>query len=289
MNSEFNALPVAAEASIFIKGASGDINLSDKKAIYNPVSNEVYCVASKGYVLAQHKDVFAEVLNAMRVDSDSKEVSFLSTKGRACMDVFTDKLVDDGEMGIKVGVRVWNSYDKSTALGLKYSQTVFDKTNKTIVFYGKRLVCANGMKILVPLSEMKAAEIDKLSASDVVAKEKYLEMASQINAHVVHYGKKRFEAKFIEWQGAVFSAYGYINEAIRNAKNTEITLAEFSKRLEEMALPKRIIEYLIDDFRRAKASNKWEAYNVITAYASHKINNIVRQDAYLEKAWGLMK
>lgn len=288
MKTEFDSLPVAGEAPIFMERAGSNAKIEDKKAIFNIATGEIYCIASKGYVLAQHKDVFAEVLNAMRVEPQSPSVGYQVTGGRACMDVFTDKLIDDGKMGIKVGVRVWNSYDKTTALGLKYSQTAFDKTNRVIVFYGQRLICSNGMKILVPLSQMKAAEIDKLGASDIVAKEKYEEMASQINAHVVHYGKKKFEAKFIEWQGAVYSAYGYIQDSIMSARGTGITLAEFSKKIEEMALPKRVIENLIDEFRRAGAENRWDAYNVITAYASHKIKNINRQDDYLEKAWGLM-
>jgi len=111
------------------------IETKEHKGIWNIDNHALACIAGKDYAIVQHDEVvkqFVEVLQTLGLNGtgharnmrDKMEVKFLFDG--------MDK-VDDGEQGIKLGVRFVNSYNKTQCLHGE--------------LYAWRMVCSNGMML----------------------------------------------------------------------------------------------------------------------------------------------
>lgn len=105
------------------------------KGVWNIDNNSLACIASKDYAIVQHDDVvkqFVEVLQVLGLNGsgharnmrDRVEVKFLFDG----LD-----LIGDDAKGIKLGVRIVNSYNKTHCLHGE--------------LYAWRMVCSNGMML----------------------------------------------------------------------------------------------------------------------------------------------
>lgn len=111
------------------------VTAKNYKAVWNIDNNSLSCIAGKDYAIVQHDDVvkqFVEVLQTLGLNGtgharnmrDRVEVKFLFDG----LD-----LINDGAQGIKLGVRIVNSYNKTHCLHGE--------------LYAWRVVCSNGMML----------------------------------------------------------------------------------------------------------------------------------------------
>lgn len=123
------------------------------KGIWNVDTNKLACIAGEDYSIVQHGEVakqFVEVLQTLGLSGsgqvrnlhDKVEIKFLFDKL---------ELVSDGEKGIKLGVRLVNSYNKQNCLQGE--------------LFAWRLICSNGMMLGevisgVELKRVHTGEID---------------------------------------------------------------------------------------------------------------------------------
>jgi len=295
---ELELLPTAFEAPVYFtaKTETGEETneIEDRKAIIDTSNNKMIDIVSKHYVLIQHKDAFKKVIDKLEIPEDAK-VDFKTTafNGTATLNVLFDSMqLDDGEQGITMGTTIRNSYNRSMTLGIQVLNKSYNNNEKVIILYGMRQICANGMKIKVPLGEMTNAELDKLNPEkDVVAVEKIGHEANldKIHANIKHYGKKNFDMKFDNILNLISRSRNYVQNKINDAMKNKISVEDFEEELKKINIAPRVIEKMKDELAQEK-NTMWEAYNVVTAYATHKVNNAHRKDELLDKAWdGFMR
>lgn len=283
INEVLEKLPEAEEKQLFLSDGS---LVEERKGIFDAKTGNLHDVVSDGYVLIQHKDAFKRMIDSLEVPDDADlNVTTGHYKGRAEMNLLFNKIVvPDDSQGVTLGLKLVNSYDRSSAFGVQLKRNIYEK-GKFIVFYGMRQICSNGMKIMIPLSQMTAEEIDKMSPNDVRAKEENIKVHTEaFTGRIVHYGKNTFNLKFMNLQDMVNRASNFVKIAIQNAINKNLTETQLKLTLQELNLPNKIIEEMIEEFKTEKKST-WDAYNQVTAYASHKVSNLYRRDELLEGAW----
>lgn len=119
------------------------------KGIYNKGSGELAQVASKNYQIIQHEDVTISLYNTLerkgincfgRIDNFINSVRFDLIFGSK-----ESPVKDDSNGGVMIGIRVKNSFDKSTSFSLE--------------MYGFRMVCQNGMSLGKALNSIKEVTI----------------------------------------------------------------------------------------------------------------------------------
>jgi hypothetical protein len=283
-------LPEAVELPVFFKKQDEFQGIEEKKAIV--VADKVVSIVSKHYRLITHQQAFKTVIDALQVPSEGVQYDAVFNNKRAFLRLmFSDVLVkDDTEAGIRLGVEIRNSYDRTMSLGMQVKRDLFEKGKKYIVFYAERLVCSNGMTVKVPLSELSEVELSNLNPEKVLAEErqdptKSAEL-SRMNVQVRHYGKK-FDLKFQNLLLMANASKNYLEKTIQLAIKTEYNEELFRKWLAERNFSVKAIDGLIDEFK-LKEQNKWEAYNMITAYASHETKNLQLQESLRNDAWDLI-
>jgi hypothetical protein len=287
---ELDSLPEATLEDLYRQ--SGEA-IEKRKGVFE--GDQLVAVVSPHYTLVQHKDAFGKALLAMEVPNDAK-VNFYSRVGRASMNVFFNELkIDDKTKGgIELGFQVWNSYDKSTSLGLQVKRAnIIDRTGeKYIVFMGLRQVCSNGMKIRVPLSEMTPAEIDKLSEKDITAVEKTggieRKVIDSFRGSVKHMGNVEF--KYANLLSMAKAAVPYIENKIADAKKGKITVKEFEEWMKSKGFRQNSIDKILEEYEVCKEGKTiWGAYNCITSVASHKTESELLKGELIDRAWAIME
>jgi hypothetical protein len=264
-----------------------------RKACVNARTGELFEIVSDQYKMIQHADAFANVLDAAGISED--KAVFRYYKGTAEMYVDTGAKITDDALGISLGVKVWNSYDKSRGMGVQVKRTMnyTGIREKAIVLYGVRQICSNGMKIRVPLSALNASELDNMKPEEVVAQEEFIQITEKQMAtlqndtgYVRHKGN--IDLKFESLLRTIRASTNYIQTKINRAMDATMTQPEFVKFLADtMHLSERDMDKLIADYFKEKQT-KWAAYNVITAHTTHKVHNMMRQDQQLDRAWALI-
>jgi hypothetical protein len=136
MSMNFMDLDVAEERTVFYGDEFGNPKLDpDEKLVFNVTQNKKGCYASKGYNIIQHRETVQSLFEGL-AGLNIKFVSKIKQQGHRIFvdaefpDVPTIKLTQKGEE-FAIGVRLINSYDKTTGL--------------VVVPMVKRLVCSNGM------------------------------------------------------------------------------------------------------------------------------------------------
>jgi hypothetical protein len=129
-------LDSAVPTDIFF-GNTESPQLAEKwSGVFNMGTGKLASVVSKGYQIIQHDDVRSAVCETLRGLGLEVKGNLRNFRDKFVMDlVFTQEglEVKDGEQGIKLGIRVINSYNKSTSFRLE--------------MFGFRMVCQNGMSL----------------------------------------------------------------------------------------------------------------------------------------------
>ena len=301
LRGQINGLATAKECPVVYveQTEQGNVPKSaeEYKAVVNEKTGAVECIASKGYVVIQHKQAFDAVLDAVAAASRGAKfrASVMEQNGRAWMTVvFSDVKADDGLDGIELGIRVTNSYDKTCAL--KYSGTGKQNLEGHFEFFGLRLACMNGMTIRVNLGDISKLNLtDKHRAvGDVVLKKEFkVDKADvqTVKTYIKHFGKNT--QMDMDRVADMFMALPVVvkrlEEQIRTVKGISLTSKEAEARLVELGFGERTTAKVLARFRREEMT-AWGLYNAITAHATHESKvSPLSMERTLNRAQGIME
>jgi hypothetical protein len=286
---------------VYVKQAEDGSNLpvkaEDYQAVVNEKTGKVETVASKGYVIIQHKQAFGAVLDAMVAASNGAtfKSSVIEQNGRAYMTVvFSDMVADDGASGIQLGIKVTNSYDKTTAL--KYSGTNKENHEGRFEFFGLRLACQNGMTVKVSIEDFANLNVVNKAEAKVgdfvgVVKEESKQSVYEAKSYIRHYGKNT-EQNVEQVRNMILalpSVAKRLEAQIKATKSVSMTAEEAAKRLESLGFGTRMSKKVMEQFA-AEEKTAWNLYNCVTSYASHTEKVSPRNmENILQKAQAIME
>jgi hypothetical protein len=282
LRAKIGELATAKECPVvYVEEGNNPKPCEEYKAVVNEKTGKVESIASKGYVIIQHKEAFEAVLDAVAAASKGArfKASVLEQEGKAWMTVvFSDIKADDGMQGIELGIKVTNSYDKSNAL--KYSGTQKENQEGHFEFFGYRLACMNGMTVRVSMDELN---LDKLEVKEkskakvgeivAVAREKVgagKQITGAASSYIRHYGKnaKANVERVREMMQALPAVAKRLEEQIAATQKISLNMEEATKRLEELGFGPRIQEKMLERYKHEEQT-AWGLYNAITAHATH--------------------
>jgi hypothetical protein len=247
------------------------------KAIWNDKRNECATIASSGYLLLQHKEVFApllEVINLTMPDAKVK-ASVNEYKGKAQVNVVFEHLkAQDGSAGIEIGLSLLNSGDRTTSLRLGSSQANY---NATFEIFALRLACSNGMIVKVPNVDFNTVRlVDRATAQvgdfigSVVEEVRNREETTSVKSVIRHYGKQaQIEATAISNHLLKLPfVVEKLEEQVRTAQEIGITQEEAEKELNRLGFCPRTQKAILAGFV-GEEPTVWGLYNAGTALFSH--------------------
>jgi hypothetical protein len=247
---------VCGEAPVFW---SDDRTQTDEyKAIVNETRGELAMIASDSYAIIQHQDVLNAIHDELRHKNIDVSGTIRNMGNVFCADlIFGSKNapVKDEATGIKVGMRVMNSYNRKTAFRIEC--------------FGFRAICSNGMvlgkvlyanEITFHSGREKSMEEIRKKVSDFIANsvsnsqtlQTYVNASMKDSIAWTELGKL-LEKLFIDKKHRV---------AI--AKKFGISIIE----IEDKRTKKVKYEYVLET-DGTKKINRWTLYNSMTEYATH--------------------
>lgn len=206
----------------------------DFMGVVNMNTGKLVMIPSAGYQIIQHNDCIQAVTETLgRLNMDVKgRVNNYNDRIVADLVFQTNgkELMDDSE-GIMLGIRVVNSYNRSSSFRLE--------------MFGFRRICQNGMTFGAKSFGVVESTIHYGS------KEKNLAAISRIT--------ERFIARVIDSSEAM---QGYINAMIQDS--LEYNMAK--RIIAQMVGKKHYNEILT---RLSECRTRWDMYNALTNYATH--------------------
>jgi len=247
--------------------------------IYNDRTETLAQIGSRNYAIIQHNDVLqalGETLKARNIDIMGRVDDF-GDKVKFDL-VFNNKgtPVRDGEKGIKLGIRVINSYDKSTSFRLE--------------MFGFRMICQNGMSLGKALNNVKEICFH-------TGKNKNLAFIRQLT--------NKFIDTVIDSSDILQS---YVNSSIEDsllwkkvAKIVELLLDSKKHRekvldllnistieIEDTKTKKIKFQYILKKEGKQKIT-RWSLYNALTSYVTHNKIGFTTETNIQDKAQKILK
>jgi len=227
-------LDPAVSTEVYFKSPENSeiVRLPSYKAIYNTEQRKIASVVSKEYRLVEHRPVveaFTEVLSKLNLNSFG---TIWNYGNRMYIDTaFGDKEIAEG---VKIGVRLKNSYDTYTSFGLEA--------------YGYRTACQNGMflgKVLKKELTVNRLHVGEINIRDTVAQF----IKNLINSEV--------------------TLQNYVNEAMKESFEWDVA----EKLLNSMIAKKHVdaVIFSLIDALDGKKPNRWQLYNALTWYSTHML------------------
>ena len=239
---------------------SDEHNSTDKyKGIMNLNKNELVQVASDTYSIIQHNEVTSSVFDVLKdYNLDvSGRVDDFGNKIRADLVFNQDHMpVKDDASGVKIGIRVVNSYDKSTAFRLE--------------MFGFRMICQNGMSLGSAMNDIK--EITYHSGKDRALQD-------------IRVVTKNFIRKVVESSSKLQEM---INDSISDTVEFGVAMKTLEKFLKQKNHREKICKLLgisvieaydketkkrtfayVPETEESKVLSRWNLYNAVTDYATH--------------------
>jgi len=215
--------------------------------VVNMTTGKLASINSEGYQIIQHGDVAQAIVETLgRLN--------LNVKGRInnygnkfCADLAFQKEgleIQDDAQGIKLGIRVMNSYDKSSSFRLE--------------MYGFRMICQNGMSFGKRFGVIE-------STIHYGSREKNLAAISKIT--------EGFIARVIESSAIMQS---YVNDMIGDSLEYNMAI-----RIIRAMFKKKHSKQIISRLENCKS--RWEMYNAVTNYITHGEHLTPNVQTYLEK------
>ena len=142
-------LDKAEEREVWIsqKNNLNVLNQAEKhKGIWNISKNHLSCIGSQKYKLIPHTEALEQLLEVMTGLGLSATGIVKDFGDKVVAEIlFADKEISDGEQGIKVGVRIVNSYDMSHSLSGE--------------LFAYRMICSNGMSLGIVFKDVSFRRI----------------------------------------------------------------------------------------------------------------------------------
>ena len=198
-------------------------------------TNKLIQAVSKKYILIQHKDVLLPFIDFLKRINAKISGCVFDVNGKMIAEItFDDKsLFVKPDDEIKLGVTIINSVDRSSSI--------------KIVFFGKRVVCENGM---------------------------YLNVGNISNIKEIHYGDKNLSKNLIEFYAKTIKKLQSISEVWNDVIQRSMQRIIEDKIIEYLlagsGFGKYKIKYLLKKIKEAQAKTGWDIYNVITEWLTHE-------------------
>jgi len=245
-------LDVADEVALYYEEPDGPNQLvKGHKGIYNTNTRQIASIVSDNYAIIQHRDAYISLVSALR--RAEIEVAGVVKNGRDHVAVemtFDGVVADDGEQGIELGAKVVNSYNK---------QSAFRGWG-----WGLRKVCSNGLYIRTIIPEMAFSIVHRGKAPEISI-EAITNMVDQARSRLVDY-----------------------EHVIERAKETPLAFPMVESIIETISPyvgGTRSAVTVVDGYWNGELNTtRWDAYNMMTAYASHEGLNEPRFHAVQQRA-----
>lgn len=230
-------------------------NIKSHKGIYNVTKDQFCTTIGLHYNLIQHKEYFDNFAKALKRLNLKYNMSIMSCGNKAFCDIeFKNKNIKFEKLNEEfiTGIRLINSYDKSTGLSCMPRFT--------------RLACTNGMvltrnqkTISIRHNSKSLKEIESFierKISSIVNEYNYLQ--TWVNESI---------KDSTEWQTAckvMEKLFSQPKHRIEILKQLDISMISIT----DKKTKKVIYNYVLDNKNRKKI-NRWELYNAITNYITH--------------------
>ena len=227
------------------------------KGIYNITQGKFCTSVVPYYNLVQHKeyfDGFAVALNKLGIDFT---MTLKQTGNRAFADIeFKNRNVKFDKLNeeFTTGIRLINSYDKSSGLYVMPRYT--------------RLACTNGMIITRSEKTVSIKHHSKLVSQIQSFIEKKIHQMINENLDLYNWVSQSMEDS-IEWKlccGIIEKLFTQIKHREEILKRLNISLIQITNKKTKQ----KSVSYIWDDKIKEKEKiNRWEMYNAITEYLTH--------------------
>jgi hypothetical protein len=250
MNKQWNKYPIretvdvgdcagkvdmAMPVKLFYGNDLETIPIEDWIGVFNMNRGNIATIASKNYQIIQHRNVLQilyDTLTRLNIQVQGRMDNF-GNKIRADLIFVNDgmPIVDDQNGGIKLGIRVLNSYNKTTSFRLE--------------MYGFRTICQNGMSFGGRMGIMESTihyRNQEIAYADI-AKKIELFIARVMNSRDV--------------------LQKYVNEMMEDSMEFESMVVVLEKMLKVDKHKTKVLALM------QGAKTRWDLYNALTNYASH--------------------
>jgi len=216
------------------------------KAIWNIDTNKLGCIASSKYKIIQHRDAFMQLVEVLQNLGLNVEGNIKNCRDKVIIDLLFkgQELIDDGEEGIKLGIRIGNSYNMSYSLKGE--------------LYAYRLICSNGMVLGNAINDVK---LRRLHMGEVDVRKNirnFIKEAIQSSNKLKILVSKAMQDT-LEWEYAT-----KLLEAMINIKKY-----------------RDMIEERLSEFKGRRLT-RWDIYNAITNIATHGEEITENIEGYLQ-------
>lgn len=232
-------LDVAVEVPIHYDNPESDFlpKAEKYKGIYNTGTHELARVVSTQYALLQHRDAYVALVSALRMAD--LEVFGVVKNNRDSVAVeltFDGIIVDDGVEGIEMGLKLANSYNASSA---------FKGWG-----WGLRKVCSNGMYARRVIPEMSFSNVHR-GEIDAVSVDEIYNLVTAARSRLMNYETVIDESKL----------------KVMDFPESESVIATIAPVIGSY---KGAIKAVDRHWNEELDTNRWDVYNIATAYASHE-------------------
>jgi len=259
--TELNELDMAKLCPLKIDDGGVVKDVDEYNGLYNVSQGKLASIVSKGYNVVQHKEYFSEFLKALDRFNLKYDANVINMGNKASFDIeFKDKNIKFTKLNeeFTTGIRLTNSYDKSTGLGIvpKY----------------KRLACMNGM-VLQSLGMTMVCKHNSLLSKDI---EHFIKTRLSM---IINQSKELQEMvsvsmkDSIEWKLAtkiichMFKLPKHREEILQRL---DVAMIEKKNQgtYDAFKGEKKKFVFLHDDKKGKSKYTRWEIYNAITNYLS---------------------
>jgi len=240
--NELSTTQLDQAISVKLKIAENNADIPDFKGVYNLTQDRMANIVTSNYQIIQHRDVLESIyqtLNRLNLTARGKIIQYKDSMDMRI--AFTDKnemLIKDDQNGIRLGMRILNSYNKTTSFRME--------------LYGIRLFCNNGMILGKALKNVRSitkhlgTEKDKAEISRIVE----VFVGEMINS----------STKLQE----------YVNKSMKDSIEWELA----KKIIEKLVVTEKHNKKLVEELERTRISRegeltRWDLYNALTSYITH--------------------
>ncbi|MBN1682830.1 DUF932 domain-containing protein [Candidatus Bathyarchaeota archaeon] len=226
----------AVETKLFFGNKENPQDVTNFKGIYNMGTGLLTTVATKQYQIIQHNDVAQALVEALAGLNLQVKGLVKNYRDKICFDLYFDDSkydLEDGEKGIKLGIRVVNSYDKSNSFRLE--------------MFAYRLICKNGMAIGSAVNSVKQV--------------------------VVHTGEKKPLSMIKSTTEIFIKNVINSSEKLQRLVNLSMEDSiewNLAERIIEKLMPiQKHREEILARIEVGQQLTRWDLYNAITNYTTH--------------------
>lgn len=232
---------------------SGPDKIEDLQSIWNINQNRMSSIVSQGYSLVQHQEAFGMVADHLE---DYKVYGQLNNyHDVVTLNVFfPDIHLNDDAQGLDLGIKVVNSYDKSSSF------KIFGVAN--------RLVCTNGMymRTIIPGMEFMKIHVGELSTH----MDGIISGFFEILENSVHEVQEVIDASMVE---------------TIEFENLDQVQATFSQELKSPMHAKNLMNGNHYEPENELRPTKWDFVNAITSYLTHSDKPVVESRVDIYSDW----